>query len=292
MDNLIVYNGTLLPAEDASVSVFDPGFLYGESIFTTIAVQNRMPLFLSRHLDRLFKTADRTGWQNTPLRKDLSKGVHTLLRSLETPPALLRITLSPGPLTGFRLDSRQQGPPVWMVLPVYRNPLPLSLYRSGVTVGVGPVQAFGSDDPRGTNKTGNLFLSRWVRRNLPADQFEALFRNIRGFFVEGTVTNLFWIQKDGELLTPPETWGVLPGITRAVLLEAAKEHGISIRWGSLTQPSIHKARAAFLTNSFVGVLPIRTVRKNRSEIPLDPGDPLLSLFSSELERRSILEHSD
>ncbi|MCL4460890.1 MAG: aminotransferase class IV [Nitrospirae bacterium] len=291
MDNLIVYNGTLLPAAEARISVFDPGFLYGESIFTTMAVRERSPCFLSRHLDRLLRTAEQTGWKNPPDRKDLTKGVHLLLQSLEILPSLLRITLSPGPLTGFRLDSRQQGPSVWMVLPVYRDPLPKLLYQSGVAVGVGPIQAFGANNPGGKIKTGNLFLSRWIRRHLPDDLFEALLRNPRGFFVEGTVSNLFWVTKDKHLLTPPETWGILPGIVRSILLETARNLRTPVRWGSLTQQSIHKARAGFLTNSFMGVLPIKAVRTDKNEIPLDPRDPLLALFATELEHRLIREIS-
>ncbi len=289
MENLILYNGTLLAAEDAQISVFDPGFLYGESIFTTLAIRNGLPCFLSRHLDRLLKTSKRTGWNDTPSRKKLSEGVYRLLESLGTAPNLLRITLSPGPLQDFRLDSRKSGPPVWMILPVYRDPLPPSLYRSGVAVGVGPMQAFGLSDPRGTHKTGNLYLSRWVRRHLPEGHFEALFRNPRGSFAEGTVSNLFWILEGGVLLTPPETWGILPGIVRSVLLEAANELGISVRWGSLTQRSAHLACGAFLTNSSIGLLPIRTLQTSRGAVAFSPSNSLLSLFSDELERRLVQE---
>ena len=291
MDNLILYNGQLVPAGDAKISVFDPGFLYGESIFTTLAVRNRLPCFLSRHLDRLLETARQTELREVPSRTALSDGVFRLLDSLGTPPALLRITLSPGPLMNFRLDSPTSGPSIWMVLPVYRTPLPPSLYRSGVVVGIGPVQSFGTTDPRFTHKTGNLFLSRWIRHHLPKDQFDALFRTPRGFFVEGTVSNLFWILKTGEILTPPETWGILPGVVRGVLLEVAHEIGIPVRWGSLTQRSVHQARGAFLTNSYIGLLPVRTLQTGRVAVAFDPLDPLLSRFSTELEHRLMQDLS-
>lgn len=109
--------------------------------------------------------------------------------------------------------------------------------------------------------------------------------------MEGTVSNLFWILEKGEILTPPETWGILPGIVRGVLLEVAHEIGISVQWGSLTQRSVHQARGAFLTNSYIGLLPIRTLQTGRDAVAFDPSDPLLSRFSSELERRLMRDLS-
>lgn len=289
MNNPVVFNGKLLQAEKARVSVFDPGFLYGESVFTTIAVGERSPRFLSRHMDRLMKTAQKMGLEGLPGKEDVAEAIHLLLEKLPLPPALLRVTISPGPLSGFRLDSRKEGPCIWMVLPVFRNPLPDNLYRSGVSAAIGPVISSGSSDPRAVHKTGNILLNRLVRQNMAEGQFESLFRNSRGLLLEGTVSNLFWVQEDGLIMTPPETWGVLPGVVRSVLLEIIGETNFSFRWGSLSAGTLQKATSAFLTNSYIGVLPIRCIRADHRTIEYDPQHPILTFLSEELHLRSLRE---
>ena len=223
MNNPVVFNGKILPADTACVSVFDPGFLYGESVFTTIAVIDHLPRFLPRHMDRLMTTAQKMGLKGLPEKSSVSESIHLLLEELPSPPALLRVTISPGTLSGYRLDGLKEGPCTWMVLPVFRSPLPDHLYKSGVSAEVGPVISPGSADPRSVHKTGNILLQRWIRQKMDKDLFESLFRNSRGLLLEGTICNLFWIMEDGQIMTPPESWGVLPGVVRAVVLEIIGE---------------------------------------------------------------------
>ncbi len=289
MNNPVVFNGKILPADTACVSVFDPGFLYGESVFTTIAVIDHLPRFLPRHMDRLMTTAQKMGLKGLPEKSSVSESIHLLLEELPSPPALLRVTISPGTLSGYRLDGLKEGPCTWMVLPVFRSPLPDHLYKSGVSAEVGPVISPGSADPRSVHKTGNILLQRWIRQKMDKDLFESLFRNSRGLLLEGTICNLFWIMEDGQIMTPPESWGVLPGVVRAVVLEIIGEKNLSFRWGSLTASSLPMAKSAFLTNSYVGILPIGSIRASHRTIPYDPGHPILSRLSEELHLRSLRE---
>jgi|UniRef100_A0A7C3R2X9 branched-subunit amino acid aminotransferase/4-amino-4-deoxychorismate lyase len=289
MNNPVVFNGKILPADQAFVSVFDPGFLYGESVFTTIAVIDHLPRFLPRHMDRLMMTAQKMGLRGLPEKGSVSEAIHLLLGKLPSPPALLRVTISPGTLSGYRLDGSKEGPCTWMVLPVFRSPLPDNLYKSGISAEIGPVISPGSADPRSVHKTGNILLQRWIRQKMDKDLFESLFRNARGLLLEGTICNLFWIMEDGLIMTPPESWGVLPGVVRAVVREIIGEKSLPFRWGSLTASSLPMARSAFLTNSYVGILPIRSIRTRHRTIQYDPSHPILTCLSEELHLRSLRE---
>lgn len=289
MNNPVVVNGKILPADQARVSVFDPGFLYGESVFTTLAVIDRLPRFLPRHMDRLMTTAREMGLKGLPEKSSVSEAIHLLLGELTPPPALLRVTISPGTLSGYRLDGLKEGPSTWMILPVFRSPLPDNLYKSGIFAEIGPVISPGAADPRSVHKTGNILLQRWIRQKMDKNLFESLFRNSRGLLLEGTICNLFWILEDGLIMTPPESWGVLPGVVRAVLLEIIGEKNLPFRWGSLTASSLPMARSAFLTNSYVGVLPVRSIRAGQRTIHYDPGHPILTCLSNELHLRSLRE---
>ncbi len=268
--NLIVMNGKLIAAEEASISAFDPGFLYGETLFTTLGVRNGSCRFLGRHLNRLMEMASVLHPTSPFSPEQIREGVRSLLLALPAPPQLLRITLTPGHLDGFRLDSGGSGPPSWMIVPIFRKgPDPIA-EQSGVPTEISPVPALSSRDPRSRFKTGNLFLSRWLRRNKPPSRFELLMKNTRGYLLEGTVSNLFFVLKDETVLTPPEQWGVLPGVIRSVLIDLLRARGIPLQWGSLTPRTLNRAKGAFLTNSFIEMLPIRTIYPETASNP-SPG---------------------
>ncbi|MHB1605980.1 MAG: aminotransferase class IV [Leptospirales bacterium] len=257
--NVIMMNGRLIPAEEATVSAFDPGFLYGETVFTTIGVRNSTAIFLKRHLRRLLHMASVLRMHSLPHPDQIQNGVETLLASLFPQPSLLRITITPGPLSGYKLDQESQGPSSWLITPIFR-PLPdPSLYKNGVSTEISTIPALSFRDPRSSLKTGNLLLSRWLRKNKPPSRFELLMKNAQGLLLEGTVSNLFFLLQDKTVLTPPEQWGILPGVIRSALIDILNRRRIPLRWGSLTSRTLHRANGAFLTNSFIGILPVQTI---------------------------------
>ncbi|MHB1286091.1 MAG: aminotransferase class IV [Leptospirales bacterium] len=279
--NLIVMNGKLIPAEEASISVFDPGFLYGETLFTTLGVRNASCRFLGRHLKRLMEMASIFHPTSPFSPEQVREGVRMLLLALPDSPQLLRITLTPGHLDGFRLDSGVSGPPSWMIVPIFRKgPDPVA-GQSGISTEISPVPALSSRDPRSRLKTGNLFLSRWLRRNKSSSRFELLMKNTRGYLLEGTVSNLFFLLQDDTVLTPPDHWGVLPGVIRSVLIDLLRIRGIPLRWGSLTPRTLNRAKGAFLTNSFIEILPIRTIYPETAPDPRPGANITEPLWRSE-----------
>ena len=294
--NLIVINGKLIPAEEATVSAFDPGFLYGETIFTTLGVKNSSCCFLERHLKRLLSMASVLKLPSLPRPEQLRDGAELLLASISDSPRLLRITLTPGHLSGYRLDRDVPGPSSWIIAPVFRTEPDIRFYQSGVSTEIATIPALPSRDPRTFLKTGNLLLSRWLRKRKPPSRFELLMKNSRGYLLEGTVSNLFFLLRDNTVLTPPEHWGVLPGVIREVLIEMLAKREIPLRWGSLTTRTLDRAKGAFLTNSYLELLPVRNIFPSAADLDLpeegeksplwqSEGDhPLFSLLRSDILR--------
>lgn len=252
-------NGKLISAEQASVSAFDPGFLYGETVFTTLGVRNAKACFLERHLRRLLQMASALCFPAPPHPDEIRIGVDSLLSSLFPEPPLLRITITPGHLSGFRLDQEVQGPSSWIIAPIFRPLLDSKLYKTGVSTEISRIPAPSFRDPRSSLKTGNLLLSRWLRKTKPPSRFELLTKNANGRLLEGTVSNIFFLLRDKTVMTPPEKWGILPGVIRSAVIDILDRRGIPLRWGSLTSRTLHQAKGALLTNSYIGILPIQTV---------------------------------
>jgi branched-subunit amino acid aminotransferase/4-amino-4-deoxychorismate lyase len=256
---VILVNGTPVPEDKATVPALDAGFLYGETVFTTVGIVDRTPLFLDRHIARLARMASEAGIASCPGVDALAAGVRTMIGIHDPPPRLLRITVTPGSLSAAAIDRRPETPGAWYVFPIFRPDPDPGLYDAGVPVELGPPLALPAGDPRSRLKTGNLFLSRWLRLRKRPECAEILLSGRSGRIVEGTVSNVFFVEDSGTVLTPPESWGVLPGVIRAVVLETLGEAGRSVRFGAPTRRSLEGIREIVLTNSFIGALPVSRI---------------------------------
>lgn len=282
---MILVNGTPTPEDKAIVSALDAGFLYGETVFTTVGIVDRTPLFLDRHIGRIIRMSSEAGIASCPGPEALAAGVTRMIEIHDPPPRLLRITVTPGPLPAAAIDQKPKTPGAWYVFPVFRpDPAP-ALYEAGVTVELGPSLALPGGDPRSRLKTGNLFLSRWLRSRKRPESAEILLSGRTGRIVEGTVSNVFFVEDSGSVLTPPESWGVLPGVIRAVVLEILGETGRSVRFGAPTRRSLGGIREILLTNSFFGACPVSRVLPP-ADVPAE-SEPIWTLSSPPELSRSL-----
>ncbi|MEF8812404.1 MAG: aminotransferase class IV [Halovenus sp.] len=255
-------DGDLVPAADATVSVRDRGFMYGDAAFETLRVYGGQPFEWDAHADRLEATCETLGFDDAvPARTDLRERLDTTLAANDLRDAYARLSVTRGVQPGKLTPDPEVKPTVVVVV----APLP----RGGVDgsrVWGAPATARVVDTRRvpdaavpADSKTHNYLngiLARLELRGVDAD--EALLCSTDGSLAEGATSNLFFVV-DGRLCTPDTDLPLLPGITRSVVLDLAAEAGIPTETGRYGPDVLARAGEVFLTNSTWEIRPVADV---------------------------------
>lgn len=269
---LVHLNGRLVPEQEARVALADAGFLHGVGLFETFFARGGRVARLSRHLARLRDSASQTGIAAHLQVEPLENAVHDLLAANKLADARIRLTLTPGTLSMLRrgdAGAAAAAEPTLAIVPQEPTPLDPAWFETGVTVRIHG-QLANPFDPLAGHKT----LNYWgrlaaLRQAGAAGAAEAVLLSVTGHLASGCVSNLLLV-KDGRLLTPfargeelPKALPapVLPGITRAAVLEAAEAAGIPAEKRMLTVADLLDADEVFLTNSNWLVLPVVQVEQ-------------------------------
>ncbi len=253
MGRIVLINGEAEAPESASVSVYDRGFLYGDSVFETIRSYGGELFELAEHLERLAHSAERMGIA-MPLSLDaLAAEVKRAVALSGNDESYVRLMLTRG--TGpLGLDPALADTPLRVVFVQPLKMPPAQLYRDGVTVCC--LEMVRASDAAESAKLGNYVASVLaLRKARERGADEALVMNREGFVVEGTTSNVF-VLCDGVLTTPPLTIGVLAGITRKEIARLAKESSIPFEERSLLQADVLRADEVFLTSSIRELVPV------------------------------------
>jgi branched-chain amino acid aminotransferase len=258
----ISVNGRITGATEARVSPLDRGFLYGDSVYETLRTYSGRPFRLAPHLDRLRRSAEALGIDPARTPVDIAQNVLDTIAAAcgaaggAGDEAAIRVILTRG--TGaLGYDPATCGPPTLVVHVRTMPELPAAWFREGVDVAIVPVtrNAPAALDP--AIKSGNL-LNNYLAWEAGRKRgvYEAILLNAAGRVAEGASSNLF-VARDGRLRTPGLDTGILSGITRAAVLEAARAVGIAADETDLMPADLTGADEAFLTSTLKGVLPIR-----------------------------------
>jgi len=250
---LVFLNGKVLPEAEAVVPLNDRGFLLGDGLFETLRVARGRPFRLAQHLERLARGAE---FLKIPLpftSKEIQRFAEQLVAQNEVADAILRLTLTRGP--GRRgYSPKLAGPPT---LAMTLNPLPRvnpdeplqwSLVTSALRIPAGDVLAAFKT----TSKIVNV-MARAEAEEKGAD--EALLLNTNGEVAETASGNIFWIYQD-NICTVPTGRGVLPGITRAVVLEICQSLGLATQKRIIKPEQLRNAEGIFVTQSALGIVPV------------------------------------
>lgn len=256
----VVYlNGRYVQAERAKVSAFDRGFSYGDGLFETIRAYAGWVFGLERHLARLKKGADQIG---IPFEGDVDEWrqvMGELLRRnrLKAPDASLRLTVTRGSdVLGSLLPPDAPPPPTLLLV---AKPLDAGIAeRQQVGIGAVTVHWGSPFNPLQIKSLDYLYNMLAMAQAHREGAQEALFVDRDGTIVEGTTSNVFSISK-GILTTPPESSGLLPGITREVVIELAKKEDLSVREAPVHLNELLTVEEALLTGSLKEVMPLVTV---------------------------------
>jgi len=255
-DDWVYLNGSIVRRAEAKISPADRGFLYGDGFFETVRIVGGAPFLLGRHVERMNRSCHETGWGRGVNPREVERAVSELVGKNGVSEGYLRITASRGLYEGRLAELEASEPTVFidvrrMELPPLEDPPPFVLARS-------PYRR-NETSPLVRHKAlsyqGNvLALAEGRRRG--AD--EVFFLNSRGCLTEGAVTNLFLV-RDGKVLTPDVSCGLLPGITRDAVMELCTERGIVLETGEYDEAQLAAADEVFCTNSLRGVVGVKAI---------------------------------
>lgn len=254
--------GRPLDPAEATVSVFDRGFLYGDSVYETLRTAGGHPIEMTRHLQRLARSAAGIGLEIPFSDAELRAAVAETHAASGNPDSYVRIIVTRG--TGpLQLDPRVTTTPLLVVL-VQALVLPApALYETGLAVRIVDVHKISARSLDPTLKTGNYLNSIQALRQAAAGAAEdAILCNAAGHVAEGASSNVFMVA-GGELVTPSLETGLLEGITRALVFAMAAELGIPCREAVLLPDQLRAADEVFLTSSIRGPMPVTTLDGQR-----------------------------
>lgn len=268
MATLVNLDGALVPPEDARVSIFDRGFLYGDSVYEVIRTYGGRPFELPRHLDRLEGSAARIAlplpWSRERIAAELSR----TLAAAGNPESQVRLVVTRG-AGELGLDPALADHPLSLLIVTELHAPPASSYRDGVKAQLVGVRRGQAVDPRA--KTGNYLANLLALKTARAHgSYEALMVDREGRVTEGTQSNVVAI-RGGELQTPPIEAGILEGITRAVVLEVARSLGVAVREADLYPRDLIAADEVMVTGSVRELVPVVRIGIDGDEHPVGTG---------------------
>jgi aminodeoxychorismate lyase len=244
-------NGSFVPEAEAKVSILDRGFLYGDGLFEVMGVFRGRPFRWNDHMTRLQQGAAFLKIRVPFTEDELREHARQLIERNKMPEGLLRLTLSRGvgvrgyspkgaehPTLTMTLhpvpETKGGPPPVWRVITAsFRLPAGEALAQFKTCNKLSQVLARAEADARGAD--------------------EALLLNTDGKVVEGSSSNLFWIEKE-TVNTPPLAAGILAGVTRVVVREICRKIGAPVCEKGITPAELRRADGVFLSLSSRGVV--------------------------------------
>jgi branched-chain amino acid aminotransferase len=252
--------------EEARISVYDRGFLYGDSVFETIRTYRGAPYLLEDHVTRLERSAAEVGIAPGVTHRELVEETARAIVTAQNPDSYARLILSRGS-GGLGLDPTNAEAPLRVVLVEPLRMPPRALYQNGIRAC--SVETVRAADAANSAKLGNYLASVLALREARASGAdEALVVNRDGLVIEGTTANVFAVRGD-RLLTPPLAVGVLAGITRARILELAREQGLAVDEVALPPAELARCDELFLTSSIREIVPVVTL----DGAPIGDGKP-------------------
>ena len=254
----IYIGGKLYDKEDAKISVYDHGLLYGDGIFEGIRSYNGKVFRLNEHLDRLWNSA-KAIWLQIPMTKEeMAKAIEDTLAVNGIRDGYIRVVVTRGVGT-LGLDPNRCDNPQVIIIADKISLYPEELYQKGLEIITVSVmrkhQAALSPRIKSLNYLNNILAKI---EGIQAGCIEALLLNHKGEIAECTGDNIFLVRQ-GVLMTPPIDAGILEGVTRDVVIGLAKQAGIEVREIPLTKHDVYIADECFLTGSAAEVVPVVTV---------------------------------
>ncbi|HOL21333.1 MAG TPA: branched-chain-amino-acid transaminase [bacterium] len=255
MGLLIYFNGKLIPEEEAKVSIFDHGLLYGDGVFEGIRGYNGRIFKLDEHLSRLYASA-KAIMLDVPLEfSELKDAIIQTVRANKLRDSYIRVVVTRG-VGDLGLDPEKCKIPTLFVIASKIELYPADIYEKGLDVITAATRRNLTEAINPAVKSLNYLnniMAKIEANNAGAS--EALMLNYEGYVTECTGENIFIVSR-GNLVTPPVSAGVLPGITRDTVKEIATEIGLEVKEMNITRYDIFTAEECFLTGTAAEIVPV------------------------------------
>jgi len=282
----IYLDGKFVDANDAKVSVFDHGLLYGDGVFEGIRIYGGNIFRLEEHLERLEYSAKAILLQLPMTRAELSAATCEACRQNNLTDGYIRLVVTRG-VGDLGLSPWLCAKPTVFIIAGKISLYPAEHYEHGLSIVTVPTRRINPAALPPTVKSLNYLnniLGKIEARQ--AGALEAIMLNDQGYVAECTADNIFLVHK-GEILTPASSQGALKGVTRSTILDIAKELGIPLREVNLTRYDVWIADECFLTGSGAEVIP--AVKLDGREIGTGKPGPVTRRVLEAFRRRVLVE---
>ena len=253
MTKKINFNGHI--AEDARVSVFDHGFLFGDSVYEVVSTHQNKPVFLNEHLKRLKNSADALYLELPHDREWFVQEVDKTLQSAGNEESYIRIVVTRGE-GDINIDPSSCRKPNVLIYVTETKNYPPENYTDGINIALVSIKRNPKEALNPGIKTGNYLnniLAIMEANRLGAK--DALMLSPSGYLTECTTSNIFLVQGE-RILTPSLECGILAGITRQKIIDLAQENGFAVEEGRWPPEALEKADELFITGTLKKVMPV------------------------------------
>lgn len=255
MDLVVYLNENFIKAGDARISVYDHGFLYGDSVFETMRAYNKHVFKFEEHIQRLHNSLENI-YMSLPIPPStILKAIKLLLQYNQLSDAYIRVCISrgEGPLG---LDISFCTNPSVLIIAESLHTYPANWYLNGISIAIVSYRKIPDVCLPSSIKSSNYMVNVLAKKEAQdMGAQEAIMLNIEGYVAEGTVTNIFFV-KDKKLFTPALSSGILNGITRRVVIDLAEKRNIEVVETHISPDQIFSADECFLTNTSMEVMPV------------------------------------
>jgi branched-chain amino acid aminotransferase len=281
-------NGETVSAQSASISIFDHGFLFGDSVYEVVRTIEGRIFAWEPHVDRLLNSARQIGldlpWSKEELRKEV---VRVLAYSAMDEEAYVRLIITRGE-GELNIDPSSCGTPNRILIVKALPRLPSSAYSEGIQLSLVKTTRNSKHaiNPgiKGGNYLNNVLALMEARKN---KALEAVMLNENGLVTEGTTSNIFLV-REGVISTPSLDCGLLAGVTRGLVIQAARRAKFQVNEAHLTPRDLFDADEVFITSTARDVVPISNIDERR----LGPCPGPVTQRISELYRDEVRSHLD
>ena len=273
---LIYMNGKLVKKEDACVSVFDHGLLYGDGVFEGIRSYDGLVFKLAEHIDRLYASAHGISLTIPIDKKEMEKAIVDTLKANKLKDAYIRAVVTRGE-GDLGLDPRNCAKATVFIITGKIALYPAEMYKKGLKIVTVPTRRNSPEALNPQIKSLN-YLNNILGKieAINAGVAEAIMLDQNGFVTECTGDNIFMI-KGQNLMTPPVSVGVLNGITRQGVISIASKAGLAFQERMITRFELFTADEMFLTGTAAEIIPV-VMMDARSIGSGRPGEYTLALI--------------
>jgi branched-chain amino acid aminotransferase len=268
MGQIVNIDGTLFPPDEAKISVFDHGFLYGDNIYEAMRTYRGKIFLIERHLFRLEASANMINL-NLPLNQaDFQRQIERTVSAGGNNESYIRmiVTRGKGAIT-LDMDSSERASYVIIVKSLEQ--FPREFYQRGVKLAMVSIRRNDRQTLNPRIKSGNLLNNVLAYMQAKSEgAFEGILCNLAGYVTEATSSNVFLVKK-GKLITPSLDAGLLSGVTRGLVLELAGSQQIPIEERNVLPDELLSCDECFITSTTKAILPVNQISETR--LPEAPG---------------------